>query len=71
MNELWKLLEDGRSYLSGKFSCYISEIKYTIDESSYLFDVRSFRLYADEILESRATIMDVEPVLLEDEHRSG
>jgi hypothetical protein len=76
LSELRKLLEEGDVHI------YPESLAATLARSSvslmgqvWIWGItplmgECYRLYAEEILGSRAAIMDVEPMLLEDEQRS-
>jgi hypothetical protein len=76
MGELRKLLEEGDVQIySDSLAATLSRSSIQLMDQVWIFGItplmgEAFRLYAEDILGSRAAIMDVEPVLLEDEQPS-
>ena len=76
LEEVRKILEEGDIHVYPEsLAATIARSSIQLMESVWIYGItplmgEAFRLYAEEILGSRAAIMDVEPMLLEDEQRS-
>ena len=76
MGELRKVMEEGDVQIYPEsLAASLARSCIQLMDQVYIFGItplmgEAFRLYAEEILGNRAAIMDIEPVLLEDEQRS-
>jgi hypothetical protein len=76
MGELRKILEEGDVHIyPDSLAATLARSSIQLMEQVWIFGItplmgEAFRLYTEDILGSRAAIMDVEPVLLEDEQTS-
>jgi len=76
LTELRKSMEEGDVQIYPEsLAASLARSCIQLMDQVYIFGITpfmgdAFRLYAEEILGSRAAIMDIEPVLLEDEQRS-